>query len=200
MARTTRNASRISFTCGRRVSFFFGRHGGVSRRRGMRGFGGGFRMGLGVDAPWRRAGGLLRTGYGRGKARGGHAAVGMAAHEPADFRAQLENAAQGVGIPGGVQVFAEGAVGGEEPVLAQGAQGAAGGSGHREGAEQGQEQELQGRRNPGVQDRPRPGARCVGFARCGGLMGHHREVCLTQHRQTRKKDCVVGIFGWWGVL
>ena len=144
----------------------------MSRRRRRRGFGGGFGVNLGVDAPGRRAGGLFRAGYGRGVARRGHAAVGVAAHEPADFGAELEQATQGEGVFGGVQVFGEGAVRGEEPVLAQGAQGVAGGSGHREGAEQGQKQELQGGRNPGVHDRPRPGARCVGFARCGGLVWH----------------------------
>ena len=124
--------------------------------------------------PGRGTGGLRRAGYGRALAGPGHAAVGVAAHEPADFGAELEQAAQGVGVFGGVQVFGEGAVRGEEPVLAQGAQGVAGGSGHREGAEQGQEQELEGGRNPGVQDRPRPGARCVGFARYGGLLWHWR--------------------------
>ena len=114
----------------------------------------------------------MRKDFGRAVARQGDAAVGVAAQKPAEFGPQLEQAAQGVGALGGVQVFGEIAVGGEEPVLAQGAQGVAGGSGHREGAEQGEKQELQGRRNPGVQDRPRPGARCVGFARCGGLVWH----------------------------
>jgi hypothetical protein len=116
----------------------------------------------------------LRKDFGRAVARQGDAAVGVAAQKPAELRPQLEQAAQGVGVLGGVQVFGEIAVGGEEPVLAQSAQGVAGGSGHSEGAEQGEKQELQGRRNPGVQDRPRPGARCVGFARCGGLIGHRK--------------------------
>jgi hypothetical protein len=104
----------------------------------------------------------------------GHAPVGPAAQQPADLRPQLEQAAQGVGILGGLQVVGEIGAGGEEPVLAQEVLRAAGGVRLREGGEQGQQQELQRRRNPGVQDRPRPGARCVGFARCGGMVWHHR--------------------------
>jgi hypothetical protein len=117
----------------------------------------------------------------------GHAAVGLAAQEPAQLRPQPEKAAQDIGILGGVQVVAEIGVRGEEPVLAQCVARAAGGVRHREGGQQGQQQELQGHRNPGVQDRPRQGARCVGFARCGGLMWHHWLECQTQHRRSRKK-------------
>ena len=115
----------------------------------------------------------MRKDFGRAVARQGDAAVGVAAHEPAEFGPQLEQAAQGVGVLGGVQVFGEIAVGGEEPVLAQEVPCAARGLGPREGGEQGEQQELQRRRNPGVQNRPRSGARCVGFDRSGGLMGHH---------------------------
>ena len=154
----------------------------MSRRRGTRGFGDGFGVTGGVHGPWGRAGGLRRAGYGRAMAGQGHAAVGGAAQEPAEFGAKLENAAEGVGILGGVQVVGEIGVGGEEPVLAQEVARAGGGLGLREGGEQGQQQELQDRRNLGVQNRPRPGARCVGFARCGGLMGHHRDI---EHRQGR---------------
>jgi hypothetical protein len=120
-------------------------------------------------------------------AREGDAAVGGAAHEPAEFGTQLQDAAQDAGVPGGVEVFGEVGVGGEEPILAQGAQGAAGGVGPGEGGEQGEKQKLEGGRNPGVQDRPQPGVRSVGFVRCGGLMGHRRAACRMQGRRTRKK-------------
>ena len=118
------------------------------------------------------AGGLRGTEYGRTVAGEGHAAVRGAAHEPAELGAELEQAAQDVGVLGGLQVVAEVGVGGEQPVLAQGAQRAGLGVCLREGGEQGQEQELEGGRNPGVQDRPHPGVRCVGFGRCGGLVCH----------------------------
>ena len=129
-----------------------------------------------------RAGSLRRARYGRTLAGQGHAAVGGAAQKPAELRPQLENAAQGVRGLGALQVFAEIGVGGEEPVLAQEVPRAARGLGPRKGGEQGEQQELQRRRNPGVQNRPRPGARCICLARCGGLMGHHRRL---EHRQDR---------------
>jgi hypothetical protein len=164
----------------------------MSRRRGTRGCGDGFGVNLGVRALGGRAGGLRGAGGGRAVAGQGHAAVAGAAHEPADEGAQLEEAAEGVRIPGGVQVLGEGGGVGEEPVLAQGAQRAAGGLRARDGGEEGQEQELEGGRNPGVQDRPRPGARCVGVARCGGLVGHHRQNSHRQGRWNRKKFALNG--------
>ena len=148
---------------------------GVSRRRGTRGFGDGFGVILGVRRLWRGAGGVRGAECGRAVAGESHAAVAGAAHEPADHGAELEEAAEGVRIPGGVQVFGEVGVLGEEPVLAEAAQGAAGGFRAREGGEEGQEEELEERRNLGVQGGPRPGARCVGFDRCGGIVWHHRE-------------------------
>jgi hypothetical protein len=60
----------------------------------------------------------------------GHAPVGPAAQEPADLGPELEDAAQGMGILDGVQVVAEIGAGGEEPILAQGAQRAARGFAH----------------------------------------------------------------------
>ncbi len=99
----------------------------------------------------------------------------------------MEDAAQGVGLLGGVQVFGEIGAGGEEPVLAQEMPGAARGFRLREGGEQGQQQELDERRNLGVQNRPRPGARCVGFAQCGVLVRHWREYAPMQHRRKGKK-------------
>ncbi len=79
---------------------------------------------------------------------------------------------QGEGVRGGVRLAGGIGVGGEEPVLAQEAQRAARGLGHGEGGQQGEQQELEGGRKPGVQDRRGHGPRGVGFARCGGLVGH----------------------------
>ena len=134
----------------------------------------------GVRRHWGRAGGLGRAEYGRAVAGKGHTLGRVAAHEPAEPGAPTTQAAQDVRIP--VGVFAGVGGDGEEPVLVRAAQGVARGGCAREGGEQGQQQELQRGRNPGVQDRPRPGARCVGFARCGGLMGHHQEF---QHSPDR---------------
>ena len=152
----------------------------MTHRRGARGFGDGFGVILGVRPPWRPAGGLGRAEYGRAVAGQGHALGAVAAHKPAEPGAQAKQPAQDIGVP--VLVFAGAGGDGEEPVLLRAAQGVARGGCTSEGGEQGQQQELQRGRNPGVQDRPRPGARCVGFARCGGLMGHHREY---QHRIDR---------------
>jgi hypothetical protein len=106
--------------------------------------------------------------------RQGHALGAVAAQQPAEAGAPAAEATQGVLVEQGVRVLIGGEVRGEEPVLAQEVLRAAGGVAHREGGEQGQQQQLERHRNPGVQDRPRQGARCVGFDRSGGLMGHHR--------------------------
>jgi hypothetical protein len=126
---------------------------------------------LGVRRPGRGAGGLRRAEFERAAAGRGHALVGGATQNPADPGALAADLAQGAVIPEGVRVFGGVEFGGVIPVLARAARGVR----HGEGGEQGQQQELQRRRNLGVQNRPRPGARCVGFARCGGLMGHRRE-------------------------
>jgi hypothetical protein len=99
----------------------------MSHRRRKRGFRDGFKVNEGVRRPRRRAGGRRRAECGRAVAGQGHAPVGLATHEPADLRPQLENAAQGIRVLGGVQVVGEIRVGGEEPILAQGAQRVAGG-------------------------------------------------------------------------
>ena len=94
----------------------------MSHRRRKRGFRDGFEVNEGVRWHWRRAGGRRRAECGRAVAGQGHAPVGRAAQEPAEFGAQLENPAQGVGILGGIQIVGEIGVGGEEPILAQGAE------------------------------------------------------------------------------
>jgi hypothetical protein len=104
-----------------------GRASGMSHRRRKRGFRDGFEVNEVVRCLWRRTGGRRRAEYGRAVAGQGHAPVGGAAQEPADLRPQLENAAQGIRILGGLQVVGEIRVGGEEPILAQGAQRVAGG-------------------------------------------------------------------------
>jgi hypothetical protein len=145
----------------------------MSHRRGTRGCCDGFGVILGVRRPWGRAGGRRRGEYGRAVAQQGQAAVGLAAQQPAEFGAGAAEAAQLVPVLGGVRVFVGVGVRGEEPVLARQAHHIARGLGHGEGAKQGQQQELEGGRNLGVQDRPRPGARCVGFARRGCSVWHH---------------------------
>ncbi len=140
---------------------------------------------MGVLPRWGRAGGLGGAEYGRAVAGQGHAFGAVAAHQPAEAGAQAKKPAQDVGVPVGVRVFAGVGGDGEEPILGRAAQRAAGDPRHGKGGQQGQQQALQRHRQMGVQDRPRPGARCVGFARCGGRMWHHREFAQTQHRWTR---------------
>ena len=121
---------------------------------------------------WGRAGGVRRAGYGRAVAGEGQALVRGAAQQPAEPGAQAADAVQGECVEGGVRVVGGIGVCGEQPVLAQEVQHAARGLGHGEGGQQGEQEELEGGRNPGVQDRPGQGARGVGFARCGGLVCH----------------------------
>ena len=120
----------------------------------------------------RRAGGLRRGEYGRAMAQRGHAAVGLAVQEPAELGADAAKAADLVPVEGRVLVVAGGAVRGQEPVLARNAQEAAPGGCQGQGCEEGEQQQLEGQRNLGVQDRPRPGARCFGLVRCGGIVWH----------------------------
>jgi hypothetical protein len=144
--------------------------------------------------PGRRAGGLFRGEFGRVVAQDGHAAVGFAAQEPAEFGAGAAKAAEFAPVLRGVRVLVRVAVRGEEPVLAREAEQAAGGGGDCQGCEEGEQQKLEGGRNRGVQDRPRPGARCVGFDRSGVLVWHRLLVEHRQHRWKRKKSTyVVGL-------
>ena len=144
----------------------------MRQRRRRRGFNDGFGVNSGLGRLWWRAGGRRGAQYGRKLAGEGHAAIGLAAHEPADFGAQAEEATQDIGILGGVQILAEIGVGGEEPILTQAGHLLARDLRHREGGQQGEPQEPEHRRNPGVQDRLRQGAQGVGFVRGGGLVWH----------------------------
>ena len=149
-------------------------------RRGKRGFRDGFGVIWGAWRHWRRACGLGGAEYRRAVAGEGHALCTVAAHQPAEAGAQAKQPAQDMGVPVGIL----GGVGGEgeEPVLVRAAHGVARDGRDLEGGEQGQQQELQRGRNPGVQNRLRQGAQGIGFARCGGLMWHHQEF---QHMQYR---------------
>ena len=144
----------------------------MSHRRGARCFGDGFRMRLGEPPGWWRAGDECRAGYGRAQAGQGHALGGGTAEDVAEPGALAADSAQGAVVPKGVRVFGGVEFGGGIPVLARAPQGVARGPGHGERGEEGQQQELQGGRNPGVRDRPRQEARGVGFGRSGGLKWH----------------------------
>ncbi len=117
--------------------------------------------------PRRRAGGLLRREYGRAVAGRGHAAVGGAAQEPAEFGTGAAQETELAPVLEGVLVLIRAAMRGDEPILAREAQEAAAGGGGCQGCEKGEQQQLEGRRDEGERDRPAPGARCAGFARCG---------------------------------
>jgi len=118
---------------------------------------------------------MCRAGYGRAQAGQGHALGAVAAQDPAEPGALAADAAQGAIVPDGLRVFGGIEFRGGIPVLARAPQRAARGLRHGERGEQSQQQELQGGRNPGVRDRPRQEARCVGFDRSGGLMWHWEE-------------------------
>ncbi len=134
---------------------------------------------LGVGRLGRRAGGDGRAGYGRALARQRHALGGGAAQDVADPGALAADLAKGAIVPEGVRVFGGVELGGVIPVLARAAVREAR---LRKGGEEGQQEELQGGRNPGVRDRPRQGAQGVGLVRSGRVKWHHRGVLHTQHR------------------